>query len=52
VFGNGPVVAIVDLPGIVVVRTGDAILVVSRGGSEKVRKAVEALRSDGRGDLL
>ncbi len=53
VFGEGGrVVAVVDVPGVVVVDTQDALLVVSRRASEKVRAVVEALRARGREDLL
>ena len=53
VFGDGTrVVAVVDVPGVVVVDAGDALLVVSRRASEKVRAVVEALRARGREDLL
>ncbi|MBZ5640565.1 MAG: NTP transferase domain-containing protein [Acidobacteriia bacterium] len=52
VFGSGRLVAIVDVPGIVVVDTPDAVLVVSRGSSEKVRRVVEDLRAGGRKGLL
>lgn len=53
VFGATRLVAIVDLPGVVVVDAGDALLVASRAGSEKVRRVVEALRARRRGgDLL
>lgn len=52
VFGEGRVVALVDAPGLVVVETADALLVVSRRSSEKVRRVVDALRQRGRTDLL
>ncbi len=52
VFGGRRVVAIVDAPGVVVVDTPDALLVVSRRGAEEVRRVVEALRARGREDLL
>jgi mannose-1-phosphate guanylyltransferase/mannose-6-phosphate isomerase len=40
VFGNGRVVALVDVPGVVVVDTPDAVLVVARASAERVREAV------------
>ena len=52
VFGDGRLVAVVDVPGIAVVDTPDALLVVSRDGSEKVRKVVDELKRKGRKDLL
>lgn len=52
VFGDKRLVAIVDLPGIVVVDTPDALLVVSRKSSEKVKSVVAAVRAAGRKDLL
>jgi mannose-1-phosphate guanylyltransferase len=45
-------VAVVAAPGIVVVETKDAVLVVGRGASESVRAVVDALRARGRDDLL
>lgn len=52
VFSRGRMVAVVDVPGVVVVDTEDALLVVSRSGSERVRNVVEELRRRGRRDLL
>ena len=52
VFGDGRTVAVVDVPGVVVVDPHDALLVVSRDGSEKVRRVVELLRRRSRKDLL
>jgi len=52
VFGGKRVVAILDLPGVVVVDTPDALLVVARGSSEKMKSVVEAVRASGRADLL
>lgn len=53
VFGStGRFVALVDVPGITVVDTPDALLVVSRRSSEKVKAVVEDLRRRGRKDLL
>lgn len=52
VFGEKRVVAVVDVPDVVVVDTPDALLVVSRRGSEKVRGVVDELRRRKREDLL
>lgn len=52
VFESSRTVAVVGVPGVLVVDTEDALLVVARGASEKVREVVAALRSDGREDLL
>jgi len=43
VFGGGRLVALVDVPGVVVVDAGDALLVVSRRSAEDVRRVVEEL---------
>ena len=52
VFGADRFVALVDVPGVVVVQTADALLVVSRAASEKMKAVVEAVRAAGRSDLL
>ena len=52
VFGRGRMVAVVDVPGAVVVDAPDALLVVSRRSAEKVREVVAQLRSRGREDLV
>jgi mannose-1-phosphate guanylyltransferase len=52
VFGSGRLIAIVDAPGITVVDTPDALLVVSRNSSERIRQVVDELRRRGRDDLL
>ena len=44
-------VATIGVEGLVVVRTGDAVLVVPRERSQEVRKLIEALDSRGRDDL-
>jgi len=52
VFGEGGrLVALVGVPGVVVVDTADALLVVRRDRSEQVRAVVDALVSSGRGAL-
>jgi mannose-1-phosphate guanylyltransferase len=52
VFGDRRLVAVVDAPGITVVDTPDALLVVSRSGSEKVKRVVDELQRRRRSDLL
>ena len=52
VFGGKRLVAVVDVPGIAVVDTPDALLVVSRDASERVKQVVEELRRRRRTDLL
>jgi mannose-1-phosphate guanylyltransferase len=52
VFGRGRLIALVGVPGVVVVDTEDALLVTSRDRSEEVRKVVKELERRGRGDLL
>lgn len=52
IFGNGRVVALVDVPGVTVVDTADALLVVSRDSAERVKSIVEELRRRRRTDLL
>ena len=43
VFGGNRLIAVVDLPDVAVIDTPDALLVVSRKGSEKVRRVVDEL---------
>ena len=45
-------VAVLGLEGLVVVRTGDTVLVMPKSRSQEVRALVEALRARGREDLL
>jgi mannose-1-phosphate guanylyltransferase len=53
VFGDDRrLVALVDVPGVAVVDTPDALLVVSRGSSQDVKRVVEELRRRRRSDLL
>jgi mannose-1-phosphate guanylyltransferase len=52
VFGQGRVVAVLDVPGIVVVDTPDALLIASRAAAERVRGVVADLARRGRGDVL
>ena len=48
----GRKVAVVGLSDIMVVDTPDALLIVRRGHAQSVKKVVEALKKDGRSDLL
>jgi mannose-1-phosphate guanylyltransferase len=48
----GGVVAVLGVSGLVVVRTGDAVLVVPKERSQEVRRLVAALADGGRDDLL
>jgi mannose-1-phosphate guanylyltransferase len=52
VFGGKRLVAILDLPDVVVVDTPDALLVVARKSSEKMKSVVEAVRAAGHADTL
>lgn len=52
VFGGRRLVAVLDVPGVVVVDSPEALLVVSRASSERTRKVVRALEAMGRKDLL
>lgn len=52
VFGDQRLVALVDVPGVAVVDTPDALLIVSRDKSEGVREVVQRLRRRGAKDLL
>lgn len=52
VLGDKRLIALVDVPGVTVVDTEDALLVVARGSSERVREVLEELRRRRRKDLL
>jgi len=52
VFGERRMIALVDVPHVVVVDTEDALLVVARERTEKVRRVVDELRRRRRRDLL
>jgi mannose-1-phosphate guanylyltransferase len=52
VFSDERLVAAVGVPGVVVVDTPDALLVLARDRSEEVRAVVRELRRRGRTDLL
>jgi len=50
--GTGRFVALVGLPGVVVVDTSDALLVMARDRSEDVKRVVSEIRALGRDDIL
>ncbi len=50
--GSGRVVAVVGLEDVVVVDTGDAVLVTTADRAQEVKAVVEALRAAGRADVL
>ena len=52
VSGSGRMVAVVGLEDVVVVETGDALLVASRERAQDVKLVVEALKAAGRTDLV
>jgi mannose-1-phosphate guanylyltransferase len=52
VFGGRRAVAVVDVPGVVIVDTPDALLVVSRQSSERTRDVVREIAARGRRELL
>ncbi len=49
---DGPLVAVIGVPDLVVVATRDAVLVVPKGQAQRVKEIVEKLRAAGRDDLL
>ncbi len=49
---GGRTVAVVGLDDVVVVDTGDAVLVTTRERAQDVKRVVDGLRADGRDDLL
>lgn len=52
VFGGRRAVAVLDVPGVVVIDTPEALLVVARASSERTREVVRAIAALGREDLL
>jgi mannose-1-phosphate guanylyltransferase len=50
--GGGRAVAVLGMDGVVVVDTGDAVLVMPAHASQDVKSIVERLRSEGRTELL
>ncbi|HKH46032.1 MAG TPA: sugar phosphate nucleotidyltransferase [Thermoanaerobaculia bacterium] len=51
-FSDAGAIAVLGVEGLVVVRTGDAVLVMPKERSQEVRKIVAQLTERGRGDLL
>jgi len=51
-FAEQGTIAVVGVDGLVVVRTGDSVLVLPRERAQEVRRIVERLESSGRDDLL
>jgi mannose-1-phosphate guanylyltransferase len=49
---DGPLVAAIGVEDLVIVATADAVLVVPRAASQRVKEAVEALKAAGRENLL
>lgn len=48
---DGPLVAAVGVEDLIVIATGDAILIMPRGRSQDVKRAVEALKAQGHSSL-
>jgi mannose-1-phosphate guanylyltransferase len=51
-FADQGTIAVLGVEGLVVVRTGDAVLVMPKARSQEVRRLVAELAARGRGDLL
>ncbi|HET9227699.1 MAG TPA: mannose-1-phosphate guanylyltransferase [Thermoanaerobaculia bacterium] len=51
-FSDSGTIAVVGVTGLVVVRTGDSVLVIPKERSQEVKKIVQELTSRGREDLL
>ncbi|MFY9824759.1 MAG: sugar phosphate nucleotidyltransferase [Thermoanaerobaculia bacterium] len=51
-FSDSGTVAVLGVEGLVVVRTGDTVLVMPKARSQEVRRLVSELAARGRGDLL
>ncbi len=51
-FSDAGTIAVLGVQGLVVVRTGDAVLVMPKERSQEVRKIVAQLQERGRRDLL
>jgi mannose-1-phosphate guanylyltransferase len=51
-FADQGTIAVLGIEGLIVVRTGDSVLVLPKERSQEVRSIVGALQSRGRGDLL
>jgi len=52
IFGDRRLIALIDVPGVTVVDTPDALLVVSRESGERVKEVVEELKRRKREELL
>jgi len=44
---DGPLVAAIGVSDLIIIATGDAVLVMPRGSSQDVKRAIEALKRDG-----
>ena len=51
-FSDAGTIAVLGVSGLVVVRTGDSVLVIPKERSQEVKKLVQELASRGRGELL
>lgn len=51
-FSDAGAIAVLGVSGLVVVRTGDSVLVIPKERSQEVKKLVEELKARGREDLL
>jgi mannose-1-phosphate guanylyltransferase/mannose-6-phosphate isomerase len=51
-FSDKGTIAVLGVSGLVVVRTGDSVLVIPKERSQEVKKLVQELASRGRGELL
>jgi mannose-1-phosphate guanylyltransferase len=51
-FSDSGTIAVLGVEGLVVVRTGDTVLVIPKARSQEVRRIVSELAARGRGDLL
>lgn len=49
---EGPAVAAIGISDLVVVATADAVLIVPKAQSQRVKEAVERLKAEGQGDLI
>jgi mannose-1-phosphate guanylyltransferase/mannose-1-phosphate guanylyltransferase/mannose-6-phosphate isomerase len=47
---EGPLIAAIGIEDLVVIATPDAVLIVPKAQSQRVREAVEALKEQGRGE--
>jgi mannose-1-phosphate guanylyltransferase/mannose-6-phosphate isomerase len=51
-FSDGPFIGVIGVDDVIVVATGDAVLVARRDRAEDVKRIIEELRARGRTDLL